>query len=166
MGKWFSGFARKGAVGGTARHVADWYKVQIMKADAMGMNPDKMEDTETAEVCRSAFIANLVDNCITARTNAGVKSHNDHALISLVRERQITDLLGLTLAILVCEAQFAKNDPENQIEFLNIVVEELAEQGVPEEYMCGGELLRVLRTGSEDVYVCLLREYRDIMTVV
>ena len=166
MGKWFRGFARKGAVGGTARHVADWYKVQIMKADAMGMNPDKMEDAETADVCRSAFVANLVDNCITARTNAGVKSRNDHALISLVRERQITDLLGLTLAILVCEAQFAENDPENQVEFLNIIVEEFVKRGVPEVYICGGELLNVSKSKSEDVYGCLQREYQDILTAV
>ena len=117
MCEWISDIAREGAVGGTARHVADWYKVQIMKAAAMGMDPIKMEDAETAEVCRSAFIANLVDNCISSRTNAVVKSSNDRALISLVRERQITDLLGLTLAILVCEAQFAENEPENQVVF-------------------------------------------------
>lgn len=167
MGKWFNRIARKGAVGGTARHVADWYKVQIVKAEAIGMNPNTIEDAETAEVCRSGFIANLVNNCVSARSSSGLKNRNDHVLISLVQKGHIMDLLGLTLAILVCEARFTRNALEHQIEFLKVVVEELTNAGVPDEYICRGNLLDALRDSNPTrAILCLGDEYQNIVVAV
>ena len=163
MGKWFSKFASDGAVGGTARHVADWYKVQISKADSMGINPTNLSDPNM----KLGFIANLVDKCISARVNVGVSNPNDEALIYLVQQRKITDFLGLVLAILVCEAQFSENDNEVQAEFVRVIIKELLENKIPKEYICEDDLLEAIETKSDDdVYDYLIEEYQDILDAI
>ena len=91
----------------------------------------------------------------------------DEVLISLVRNKKLTDLLGLVLAILVCEAQFNQNTMENQVEFINVITQELFKKKIPHEYICKGDILEVLQASSvNEAYDCLKREYRDILEAV
>lgn len=113
MMKWM---ARKGAVGGTARWAAQGYAAFV---------------NQSPNIDASDLYRTLIKHRYTAMPNPEQESF----LLSIAD--QIRGLRGLVVAILTVEAGFTENTPENQQMFMEIIDEELLNNGVPRNVVSG-----------------------------
>ena len=111
--KWM---ARKGAVGGTARWAAQGYAAFANQSP----NIDAPDLYRALIAHRYAVIPNPKQE-----------------LFLLGIAGQFRGLRGLVVAILTVEAGFTENTPENQQMFMEIIDEELLNNGVPRNVVSG-----------------------------
>lgn len=119
--KWF---ARKGAVGGTARWAAKGYLLSKKRDPGLPFN---------------IVLETLV---VTRYQHPRHQSIKD-SLIRLIREGQCRGLAHLVTGILGIEAGYQENTAENRYLFMDIIKEELSKYGIPEEHIYDSSHLQI-----------------------
>ena len=124
-------FARKGAIGGTARWVADFffhaYANQII---------------DVSNCSTKSGLRNEIDKVVKYSIQWRYPEHNSGAAIQEFYDKSWQKgLLGFTIAILHVEARYYNNTLENIKMFDEVILEELRKKNVGEA-MIFGELIK------------------------
>jgi len=122
--------ARKGAVGGTARWVADRF------FEALAHQVIDISNCETPNGIKEE-INKVIVLSLESRFYSEPNHPDKDAIMHYYENYSIPGLSGFTVAILAVEAGFSKNTAENQIMFLEVIREELAKKGVGDRIIGG-----------------------------
>lgn len=107
--------ARWGAVGSTARWAAKGY------FSFVGKNP-------------AATLGDVLRFLVTVRYESDSKGHKE-ILLNIIDKNEIRGLAHLVTVILIAEAGFSENTPENRMLFRKVIMEELESRGVPPDFI-------------------------------
>jgi hypothetical protein len=118
-------FARKFAVGGTARFVAKAYFF------ALRNNVFDIENCSTKNGLE-AEIDKIVQFSLAVRFRMNPNHVHANQIYNVFKQGTESGLVGLTIAILAVEAGYYKNTPENMLMFYDIIKEELRKKHVGE----------------------------------
>ncbi len=124
--------ARKGAVGGTARWVAD----RFLEAIAHQLIDTK--NCQTSEGIQQEILK-IVDVSLQSRFYSDPSHPDKDSIMSHYKRVSGPGLAGFTVAILEIEADFGKNTPDYQNTFMEVIHEELVKKGVG-DVMIDGQL--------------------------
>ncbi len=122
--------ARKGAVGGTARWVADafWGAVGNKIFDIKNCSTNAGLEAEIDKIVQYGLAHRFQSN----------PSHPDaNAIYDTYKRGHDRGLTGFTIAILAIEADYFKNTTNNMIMFDEVIVEELRKKNVGEAMISG-----------------------------
>ena len=122
--------ARKGAVGGTARWVADRF-FEALANEVIDISNCRTPDGIKEEINKVIFLS------LESRYYSEPNHPNKDAIMNYYENFSIPSLSGFTVAILAVEAEFHKNTSEYQSMFLDVINEELVKKGVGDKIIRG-----------------------------
>ena len=125
--------ARKGAIGGTARWVADAFW------GAMGSNILDVANCSTQDGLEEE-IDKLVQFALAVRFQNNPTHHHANEIYNAYKSGSDRGLVGFTIAILAVEAGYYKNTAANMAMFDEVIFEELRQKKVGEAIINGTAL--------------------------
>ena len=122
--------ARKGAIGGTARWVADAFW------GAMGNHILDMVNCSTQEGLEEE-IDKVVQFALAVRFQNNPTHYHANEIYNFYKNGSDRGLVGLTIAILAVEADYYKNTAANMVMFDEVILEELRHKKIGEAIING-----------------------------
>lgn len=123
-------FARKGAVGGTARWVADAFFGALANDAFDFQNCSSSEGLE-------AELDKIVQYALAVRFQTNPNNPDAQQIYQSYKRGAERGLLGFTIAILGVEAGYYKNTAANMLTFDEVILEELRKKHVGEAILLG-----------------------------
>lgn len=125
--------ARKGAIGGTARWVADAFW------GAMSNNILDVTNCSTQQGLEKE-IDKVVQFALAVRFKTNPTHHHANQIYNIYKNSSSKGLVDFTISILAVEADYYKNTTSNMLMFDEVILEELRQKKVGEAIISGKTL--------------------------